>query len=48
MKIVSFITDAPVIEKTLKHLRLWQEHLGKPPPKTIIEEMIEYQPFADG
>ncbi len=44
MKIVSFIDDAPVIEKILKHLRLWQaEHPGKPPPDTI-----EYLPFDDG
>ncbi len=48
MKIVSFINDAPVIEKILKHLRLWQiEHPGKPPPEKGYEEMIEYQ-LIDG
>lgn len=49
MKIVSFINDASVIEKILKHLRLWQaEHPGNPPPETLYEEMIEYLPFDDG
>jgi hypothetical protein len=49
MKIVSFINEAPVIEKILKHLRLWQiERPGKPPPQERCEEIIEYQPFDDG
>jgi hypothetical protein len=49
MKIVSFINEAPVIEKILKHLQLWRtEHPGKPPPDNLFEEMIDYQPFDDG
>lgn len=49
MKIVSFINDAAVIEKILKHLQLWKaEHPGKPPPESIYEDMIEYLPFDDG
>ncbi|MCK4621734.1 MAG: hypothetical protein KAT62_05905 [Desulfuromonadales bacterium] len=49
MKIVSFINDAPVIEKILKQLRLRHtEHPGKPPPESIYEDMVDYQPFDDG
>ncbi|MCK4621969.1 MAG: hypothetical protein KAT62_07100 [Desulfuromonadales bacterium] len=48
MKIVSFINDAPIIEKILKYLRLWHmEHPGKPPPETIYEDMVDYLPFDD-
>jgi hypothetical protein len=49
IKIISFIKDAPGIEKILKHLKLWQaEHPGKPPPDNIDEDMIDYQPFDGG
>ena len=42
MKIISFIKEAPVIEKILKHLQSWQtEHPGKPPPDNIYKEMID-------
>jgi hypothetical protein len=45
MKIVSFIKDAPAIEKILKHLKLWRaENPGKPPPEDIYEDMVEYLP----
>ncbi|WP_321532196.1 hypothetical protein [uncultured Desulfuromonas sp.] len=49
MKIVSFINEAPVIEKILKHLHLWRaDHPGKPPPDNLYENMIDYQPFDGG
>jgi len=36
-------TYAPVIEKILKHLKLWQvEHPGKPPPESNLGDMIKY------
>ncbi len=44
MKIASFIKDAPVTEKILKHPRLWKtEHPGTPLPETRYGDMIEYQ-----
>jgi len=49
MKIVSFINDAPIIEKFLKHLQLWHtENPVKSPPETICEDIIVYQPYDDG
>lgn len=46
MKIVSFINEAPVINKILKHLFLWNtEHLGKSLSETTYEEMIECLPL---
>ena len=53
-KIISFITEKPVIQKILEHLGLWRETKRGPPNKaspqseeTVIKE-FEYEPFDDG
>lgn len=49
MKIVSFINEAPVIEKILRHLGLWDNKKpGRPPPEIIREDETDAQPFDDG
>ena len=56
MKIISFITEKPVIKKILEHLSLWQETQRTPPNKAspkqdttvkIIKE-LDHEPFDDG
>jgi len=56
MKIISFITEKPVIKKILEHLNLWQETQRTPPNKAspdpetkvrIIKE-LDHEPFDDG
>ena len=32
MKIVSFIEEKSVIEKILRHCKLWREYIPRPPP----------------
>ncbi len=55
MKIISFITEKPVIQKILEHLGLWREtkrgppNKASPPAETIAEiKEREYEPFDDG
>ena len=55
MKIISFITEKPVIRKILEHLDLWREtkrgppNKASPPVETITEiKEREYEPFDDG
>ncbi|MBN1142116.1 MAG: hypothetical protein JXB25_10055 [Deltaproteobacteria bacterium] len=49
MKIASFIIEAPVIEKILRHLGLWiTENPARPPPEIVREDETDSQPFDDG
>jgi hypothetical protein len=46
LKIISLIGEAPVIEKILRHLKLW-DRPERPPPPTP-ERLIQYDdPIAD-
>ena len=54
MKIVSFITEAAVVQKILRHCRLWKEPLpipirppppGTPPPFREPEPVLDYSFF---
>jgi len=57
MKIISFITEKPIIRKILEHLDLWREDQRLPPNKASpdcqtnveieIREVV-YEPFDDG
>ena len=40
MKIISFITEGPIIHKILKHLGLWDETARAPPPKMDAPEIV--------
>jgi hypothetical protein len=52
MKIVSFIDEAVVIEKILRHLKLWEkpEPRVRPPPEIRLPDMatVVYEPCDDG
>jgi hypothetical protein len=46
MKIISLIGDAPVIEKILRHLKLWDRPERSPPPPAA--QRVHYdEEFAD-
>ena len=49
MKIVSFITEAAVVQKILRHCRLWKEPLPIPirPPPAIPPPLPETEPVLD-
>jgi len=47
MRIVSFITDYPVIRNILKHLALW-DRSPPGPQRTPAHEELVYEPFDDG
>jgi hypothetical protein len=47
MKIVSFITEYPVVRKILKHLDLWDRSPPVPVKSSAHEELV-YEPFDDG
>ena len=42
LKIISLIGDAPVIEKILRHLKLWDRHERPPPPPPPAGQSIQY------
>jgi len=46
MKIVSFITEYPVVRKILKHLDLW-DRSPPAPVKSFAHEELVYEPFDD-
>ncbi len=51
MKIVSFITDFPVVRQILQHLDLWEQKASIDPPnlETFSENNdLIYEPFDDG
>jgi len=51
MKIISFITEASVIQQILEHLNLWEERLSRDPPEWgLVSENSEVvrEPFDDG
>ena len=55
MKIISFITEKPVIRKILEHLGLWREEHMPPPNKASPEtetdveiKEVVYEPCDDG
>jgi hypothetical protein len=45
MKIVSFIEEAPVIEKILRHCEIWKE-TPRPPPIQVAP-VAEAEPYYD-
>jgi len=48
MKIVSSIEEEPVIEKILRHCKLWIEESPRPPPgKDNATPVTETEPFYD-
>ena len=47
MKIVAFIEEEPVIEKILRHCKLWQEEPARPPPQNVMAESIVYETVYD-
>jgi hypothetical protein len=59
MKIISFITDFPVIRQILEHLNLWTQKPSKDPPdrnssteNPVLESLdrgneLTYEPFYD-
>ena len=51
LKILSLIGDAPVIEKILRHLKLWDRPERPPPPPAVqpvhYEEQIIDPPLRD-
>ncbi len=41
MRIISFISEGPIIQKILKHLDLWDDESARdPPPKTNTPEIV--------
>jgi len=40
MKIISFITEGPIISKILRHLGLWEEAARDPPMKIDTPEIV--------
>lgn len=52
MKIISFIDEAVVIEKILRHLKLWEkpEPRVRPPPGIRLPDTaaVVYEPCDDG
>ena len=47
MRIISFITEDPIIRKILKHLGLWENETARaPPPKTDAPEIV-WVPIED-
>ena len=40
MKIISFITQGPIIHKILRHLELWEETARDPPPNLKAPEIV--------
>ena len=53
MKIISFITDLPVIRHILEHLGLWQDKPTRDPPVTYALPVeaapeVAYEPHDDG
>jgi hypothetical protein len=47
MRIISFITEGPIIHKILRHLGLWEQETARdPPPKTDAPE-IAWIPIED-
>jgi hypothetical protein len=47
MKIVSFIEETPVIEKILRHCKLWKEVPPRPPPQIKEGPVAETGPYYD-
>lgn len=48
MKIVAFIEDEPVIEKILRHCKLWKEEPARPPPENVLVESTDSEPGTCG
>jgi hypothetical protein len=46
MKILSLIGDAPVMEKILRHLKLW-DRPGRPPPPPAAPQVHYHDEFVD-
>jgi hypothetical protein len=47
MKIVSFIEEEAVIEKILRHSKLWKDDTARPPPTSQIVESTVSEPVYD-
>jgi len=47
MRIISFITEGPIINKILKHLGLWEEEIARAPPSKTNAPEIVWIPIED-
>ena len=47
MKIISFIEEADVIRKILKHCNLWKDPVARPPPGKKVASITEAEPYYD-
>ena len=47
MEIIAFIHDEEVIEKILKHLNRWDPPRAPPSGESVLETVIDDDPFAD-
>ena len=47
MKVISFITEGPIIHKFLKHLGLWEEGSARNPPLKTDTPEIVWIPIED-
>ncbi len=48
MKIISFITDPPVVRHILEYVGLWEQRPSRDPPEKEFLPDIVYEPFDDG
>jgi len=47
MRVISFITEGPIIHKILKHLGLWKEETARDPPTKMDTPEIVWIPIED-
>jgi len=47
MRIISFITEGPIIHKILNHLGLWEEEIARAPPSKMDAPEIVWRPVND-
>ncbi|HWT83175.1 MAG TPA: hypothetical protein VN648_30705 [Candidatus Methylomirabilis sp.] len=46
LKIISLIGDGPVIEKILRHLKLW-DRPERPPPRPVVRSIQNDEPIVE-